>query len=100
MKKDFLHRRSEWMGRRLDEAIFFALAAVLSGGRIFGGLAPFALGMVASAGGGRLGFAALCGAVCGSLLFLDFPYALRASSIALLLAPIKVSIFSIISLPL
>ena len=85
MKKDVLLRRGGWLERRLDEMIFFALAAMLSGGRVFGALAPFALGMVAAAGGGRLGFAALCGAAGGSMLFLAFPYALRQSSIALLL---------------
>ena len=66
-------------------AVCFLLTAVLCGARLFGGYAPFALGLVAAAGSGKRGLAALLGGVAGALVFLDFSHALRALAVAVLL---------------
>ena len=58
-------------------AACFLLTAVLCGAQLFGGYAPFALGLVAAAGSGKRGLAALLGGVAGALVFLDFSHALR-----------------------
>ena len=63
----------------------FLLAAVLFGAQLFGGYAPFALGLIAAAGSGKRGLAALLGGVLGALAFLDFSHALRALAVAVLL---------------
>ncbi|MBQ9493948.1 MAG: SpoIIE family protein phosphatase [Oscillibacter sp.] len=56
--------------------IRFFLAAALTGNRIPGGYAPFALGCVAASGPGAGAFAALCGAALGALTLMDFVDAL------------------------
>ena len=66
-------------------AVCFLLTAVLCGAQLFGGYAPFALGLVAAAGSGKRGLAALLGCVAGALVFLDFSHALRALAVAVLL---------------
>ena len=66
-------------------AACFLLTAVLCGAQLFGGYAPFALGLVAAAGSGKRGLAALLGAVAGALVFLDFSHALRTLAVAVLL---------------
>ena len=54
----------------------FFLAAALTASQTPGGYAPFALGLVAAAGPGMNGAAALTGAGLGALLFMDFAGAL------------------------
>lgn len=66
-------------------AACFLLTAVLCGAQLFGGYAPFALGLVAAAGSGKRGLAALLGGVAGALVFLDFSHALRTLAVAVLL---------------
>ena len=66
-------------------AACFLLPAVLCGAQLFGGYAPFALGLVAAAGSGKRGLAALLGGVAGALVFLDFSHALRTLAVAVLL---------------
>lgn len=66
-------------------AACFLLTAVLCGAQLFGGYAPFALGLVAAAGCGKRGLAALLGGVAGALVFLDFSHALRTLAVAVLL---------------
>ena len=60
-------------------AACFLLTAVLCGAQLFGGYAPFTLGLVAAAGSGKRGLAALLGGVAGALVFLDFYHALRTA---------------------
>ena len=66
-------------------AACFLLTAVLCGAQLFGGYAPFALGLVAAAGSGKRGLAALLGGVAGALVFLDFSHALRTLAVVVLL---------------
>ena len=66
-------------------AACFLLTAVLCGAQLFGGYAPFALGLVAAAGSGKRGLTALLGGVAGALVFLDFSHALRTLAVAVLL---------------
>lgn len=55
------------------------LSGMLAGAEIFGGFAPFALGMTAASGAGAAGFSSLVGACFGYLIFRGFvdglPYA-------------------------
>ena len=66
----------EQSARLLAWGIRFFLAAALTASQTPGGYAPFALGLVAAAGPGTNGAAALAGAGLGALLFLDFAGAL------------------------
>ena len=78
-------RRGNVSGVLVDTALHFALAAIFSGARLFGGYAPFAVGFTAAAGTGRRGIAALLGSAVGALLFLDFTHALRTIAAVILL---------------
>lgn len=75
----------EKLERLIPCAICFLLAAVLFGAQLFGGYAPFALGLIAAAGSGRRGLSALLGGVLGALAFMSFSHALRALAVAVLL---------------
>lgn len=77
-------RRENVSGVIVDTALHFALAAIFSGARLFGGYAPFAVGFTAAAGTGRRGIAALLGSAAGALLFLDFTHALRTIAAVIL----------------
>ncbi len=55
----------------------FMGGAILSCAAVFGGRAPFALGFAAAAGARFDGLFAACGAIAGSLLFMDFPQRIR-----------------------
>ena len=73
--------KKEW-GRRIFPLLLrwslrFLGGAVLSCAGIFDGRAPFALGFVAAAGARFDGLFAACGAIVGSILFLDFPRRIR-----------------------
>lgn len=72
-------------GSVLPCALCFTLTFVLFGARLFGGFAPFALGLIAASGAGKRGLAALLGGALGAMLFLDFSHALRAIAAAVLL---------------
>lgn len=61
------------------------LAAALTASQTPGGYAPFALGLVAAAGPGMNGAAALAGAGLGALLFLDFADALPFLAVGVLI---------------
>ena len=78
-------RRENVSGVLVDTALHFALAAIFSGARLFGGYAPFAVGFTAAAGTGRRGIAALLGSAAGALLFLDFTHALRTIAAVILI---------------
>ena len=79
---------------RLREcAIRFLLAAILSGSQIFGGYAPFGLGLVAAAGAGMEGLSALLGLLVGSLLFQPFTDAMKYIAAAVLIFSVSVAFF-------
>ncbi len=71
-------RLAEWIVR-------FAVAFILSGAQIFGGISPFAAGFVAAAGSGSACIASLAGAVFGYLLSGSFFWALKYISIAVII---------------
>ena len=85
MKYGELAINREKLERLVPCAICFLLAAVLFGAQVFGGYAPFALGLIAAAGSGRRGLSALLGGALGALAFLSFSHALRALAVAVLL---------------
>ena len=75
----------EQSARLLGWGTRFFLAAALTASQTPGGYAPFALGLVAAAGPGMSGAAALTGAGLGALLFLDFADALPFLAVGVLL---------------
>ena len=77
--------RREHIGTGLACVARALLAALLANAQIYGGYAPFVIGLVAAAGPGWAGLAALLGALGGALTFLDFPHALRTMACCVLL---------------
>ncbi|MBR3560750.1 MAG: SpoIIE family protein phosphatase [Oscillospiraceae bacterium] len=77
--------RREHIGRGLACVARGLLAALLANARIYGGYAPFVIGMVAAAGPGWPGLAALLGALAGAMMFLNFSHALRTVACCVLL---------------
>ena len=75
----------EQSARLLSWGIRFFLTAALTASQTPGGYAPFALGLVAAAGPGMNGAAALAGAGLGALLFLDFADALPFLAVGVLI---------------
>lgn len=73
----------------------FLLGAVLSGAEVFGGYAPFALGMVGASGSGLDGFAALVGACFGYLTFQGFADGLRYAAAAILIFSVAFAFYDI-----
>lgn len=71
--------------RAAECALRFLLAAILTGGELRGGYAPFALGLAAAAGPGWQGLSALLGAALGARLFMSFSRGLRFLAAWLLL---------------
>ena len=69
----------------LDSALRALIGAILFGGQIFDGYAPFALGWIAAAGPKRQGLSALFGGIIGAMAFLDFSHGLRAIAVMVLL---------------
>lgn len=70
--------------RAMEVASWFLLAAVLSGGRIFGSYAPFGVALVGGAGSGINAACALLGSVLGYLTLHEFVDGLRYVSAAIL----------------
>ena len=70
--------------RGAEGAIHFLLAAVLAGGQLFGGYAPFALALVGAAGSGVNAAAALAGASFGYLTLMGLVDGLRYVSASIL----------------
>lgn len=83
--KLFFASRRKWIGKTVVRAARMLLAFLLAGAKLFGGYAPFAVGMTGGAGPGWDGLATLVGAVMGTLVFLDFPHALRTAACCVLL---------------
>ena len=77
--------RAPALVRTAECAMRFLVGALLSGAEIFGGYAPFGLGLVASSGAGLDGFCALLGACFGYFSFQGFLDGLRYSASAILI---------------
>ena len=80
-----LVRKHPTLGRTKTCALYFLLTAIFTGGQIFGGYAPFGLGMIVAAGSGYTGLCALLGALVGALFLMRFSFALRYLSIGILI---------------
>lgn len=76
--------RAGLVSRAVQSVSYFMLCAVLAGGEIFEGCAPFALALVGSAGSGLNAAAALGGACFGYLTLLGLVDGLRYVSAAIL----------------
>jgi stage II sporulation protein E len=83
-----LQLEQEQPARIVGWGIRFFLAAALSAAVMPGGNAPFALGLVAAAGGGAESAAALLGAGVGAVLFLDFADGLAQLAAAILICTV------------
>jgi stage II sporulation protein E len=88
LRKSFLMRISACVIR-------FCLAAVLAGGEILGGYAPFGLGFVGASGAGLPGFFALLGACLGYFLAFDFAEALKYSAICILIFSVSFALYDV-----
>lgn len=73
----------------------FLLGAVLAGGELFGGYAPFGVGLVACSGSGMEGFCALLGACFGYLSFYGFIGGLRYVAAAILVFSVSFAFFDL-----
>ena len=71
------------------------LGALLAGAEVFGGYAPFGIGMVACSGSGLDGFCALIGACFGYLSFQGFAAGLRYVAASILVFSISFAFFDL-----
>ena len=71
------------------------LGAMLAGAEIFGGYAPFGLGLVAASGSGLDGFCALLGACFGYLSFQGFAEGLRYVAACILVFSLAFAFFDV-----
>ena len=78
-------RRAE-LSKVAECLVRFALALTLSGAKIFGNMAPFAVGMTAASGTGASGIATMLGACAGYLLNGDILLALKYIAMALIIS--------------
>ena len=77
--------RAPVLVRGAEYVIRFLLGAMLAGADIFGGYAPFGMGMTAASGAGLDGFSALVGACFGYLTFQGFAEGLRYAAASILI---------------
>ncbi|MEQ2455748.1 SpoIIE family protein phosphatase [Flavonifractor hominis] len=87
--------RAPALVRSAECGIRFLLGAMLSGAEIFGGYAPFGLGLVASSGSGVDGFCALLGACLGYLSFQGFAEGLRYVAACILAYSVAFAFFDV-----
>lgn len=87
--------RAPALVRTAECAIRFLLGALLSGAEIFGGYAPFGLGLVAASGSGIDGFCALVGACFGYLSFQGFAEGLRYAAACILAFSLAFAFFDV-----
>ena len=81
---------------RLAECMIrLLLGALLAGAQLFGGYAPFGLGMVACAGSGLDGLCALLGACFGYLSFQGFVQGLRYVAAAILVYSVSFAFYDV-----
>jgi len=81
--------------RWAESAMRLMLGAVLAGAEIFGGYAPFGLGLVASCGSGLDGFCALLGACFGYISLRGFAEGLRYVAAAVLIYAVAFAFYDI-----
>ena len=88
--------RAPALVRTAECAMRFLLGAVLSGAEIFGGYAPFGLGLVAASGSGLDGFSALLGTCFGYLTFQGFADGLRYAAAAILIFSVAFAFYDVL----
>ena len=76
-----------------ERAIGFLLGAILAGGQIFQGAAPFGIGLVACAGSGLDGLCTLLGATLGYLLFYGVAGGIRYAAACVLVFSVAFAFF-------
>lgn len=87
--------RAPALVRTAECAMRFLLGAMLSGAEIFGGYAPFGLGLVAASGSGLDGFCALLGACFGYLSFQGFAEGLRYVAASILVFSVSFAFYDV-----
>ena len=87
--------RSPALERWAEGCIRFLLGAVLAGGELFGGFAPFGVGLVACSGSGWDGLCALLGAVGGYLVFRGFALGLRWAAACVLVFSVAFAFYDV-----
>lgn len=87
--------RSRLLTRGAEGAIRFLLGGILAGGEIFGGYAPFGVGLVACSGSGTDGLCALLGAAMGYLFFRGFTEGLRYAAACVLTFSVAFAFYDI-----
>ena len=87
--------RSAALVRTAECVMRALLGALLAGAEIFGGYAPFALGLVAASGSGVDGFCALAGACFGYLSLRGLSVGLRYAAAAILVYAVAFAFFDI-----
>ena len=88
--------RAPALVRTAECAMRFLLGAVLSGAEIFGGYAPFGLGMVGASGSGLDGFSALLGTCFGYLTFQGFADGLRYAAASILIFSVAFAFYDVL----
>ncbi len=87
--------RAPALVRAAECVMRFLLGAVLAGAELFGGYAPFGLGLVACSGSGLDGFCALLGACFGYLSFQGLVAGLRYVAAAVLIYSVAFAFFDV-----
>lgn len=87
--------RSRLLTRSAEGLIRFLLAGVLAGGEIFGGYAPFGIGLVACSGSGADGLCALIGSALGYLFFRGFTEGLRYAAACVLVFSVAFAFYDV-----
>ena len=87
--------RAPALVRTAECVIRFLLGALLAGAEIFGGYAPFGLGLVGASGSGLDGFCALLGACFGYLTMQGMPEGLRYTAACILVFSVAFAFFDV-----
>ena len=87
--------RAPALVRFAECVIRFLLGALLAGAEIFGGYAPFGLGLVGASGSGLDGFCALLGACFGYLTMEGFVEGLRYAAACVLVFSVAFAFFDV-----
>ena len=87
--------RSPLLVRAAERAMRFLLGWVLAGGEIFGGFAPFGVGLAASCGSGLDGLTATLGAALGYLTMRGLTEGLRYAAAAVLVFSVAFAFYDV-----
>ena len=87
--------RAPALVRTAECVIRFLLGALLAGAEIFGGYAPFGLGLVGASGSGLDGLCALLGACFGYLTMQGMPEGLRYTAACILVFSVAFAFFDV-----